>query len=96
MKIQINTELKTIKLEESTNLGNFYEAIKQMLPDWKEYKLETNTTIKWNTYPIYTNPYPYQPFRTYPWITCTGTTSDYKSNIFNVDLKYKNCVNEIK
>ena len=51
MKIQIDTTLKTIKLETSENLGEFFKALELMLPNdlWKEFKLETNTIINWNT-----------------------------------------------
>lgn len=85
MKIQIDTTQKVIKLESSENLGELIETLETMLPEglWKEFKLETNTTIAW-TNPIiwrdiYVKPYinpvlPYNPYPTYPWITYTGDT----------------------
>ena len=84
MKIQLDTTAKVIKLESSENLGELITALEQMLPNglWKEFKLETNTTITW-TNPIiwrdiyveayrsipltpYIPTYPYSPT---PWIT---------------------------
>ena len=77
MKIQIDTSEKTIKVEESVNLGKFIQALKDMLPDWEKYSLDTQTIINW------TNPVPIVPYRPwweppttpqyppYPWITYT-------------------------
>ena len=81
MKIQIDTTNKTIKLETSENLGEFFTAIEQMLPNglWKEFKLETNTVITWvnpiRWRDIYIQPY-IQPV-TYPWITQPITPNPY-------------------
>jgi len=73
MKIQIDTEAKTIKLEGQVILSEFIDKIEKLFPDgaWKEYKLETNTIIQnWGN-PIVINPYnPYQftsPWRPY-WV----------------------------
>ena len=42
MKIQIDTENKVIKIEESVNLGDLMKSLKQMLPfSWEEFTLET-------------------------------------------------------
>jgi hypothetical protein len=81
MKLQIDTDLKIIKIEESINFGKLIEILERLLPDqWKEYKLETGTIIYW-TNPIQiipSNPLPpysppYNPWG-YPIITCsTGT-----------------------
>lgn len=83
MKLSLDTIQKTITIEESVNLNEFYEMIKKLLPDdlWKDFKLETNVIQNWNSpiiikeypiYPIYPSPsLPYQPPY---WITCqTGT-----------------------
>lgn len=40
MKLQLDTNLKTIKVEESVNLGELMEAIEKLLPNWKEFKIE--------------------------------------------------------
>lgn len=66
MKLQLDTNSKTIKLEESINLGEFQELLEKILPNdqWKEYKLETNTTISWQS-PIIIDRYNPAPY--YPW-----------------------------
>lgn len=61
MKIQLDTTNKTIKVEDSVNINEFFEIIKKILPnnEWKEFKLETSTIINWSD-PIvikYYNPY---------------------------------------
>ena len=63
MRIQLDTNEKTIRVEESVNLDEFMKAVKKLFPnnEWKEYRLETNTIINW-TYPIV-----YEPYRVYPW-----------------------------
>ena len=78
MKIQVDIVNKTIKVEGDINLQVLFKHIKQFLPDgqWKEYELETNTVINWNTGPIYPT-YPvlpyyltWQPDQYFPTITC--------------------------
>ena len=66
MKLQIDTINKTLKLEESVNLGELAEALNKLFPnnEWKEYKMETNTIINNWSSPIVIREYPY---RTYPW-----------------------------
>jgi len=59
MKIQIDTEKKLIKIEETANLGQFFSILEELLPDlkWREYDLEAvETIINW------TNPIPYIPY----------------------------------
>ena len=86
MKIQIDTTTKTIQIEESIKLEDFFKLLEELLPNnkWKEYtiipyKIEINNPIN-PVYPI--NPimpvYPINPvnpsFPSYPWsnpvITC--------------------------
>ncbi|MFA5715414.1 MAG: hypothetical protein WC998_06725 [Candidatus Paceibacterota bacterium] len=67
MKIQLDTTAKVIRVEETINLGEFFKAIKDILPSdqWKEYKLETNTVINWSyPYIFYKEITAPQP---YPW-----------------------------
>ena len=80
MKIQLDTTAKTIKVEESVNLGELTTALEKLLPEglWKEFKLETATVINWGSYqPIiirdYTNPYPW-------WKTCIITYANQESS----------------
>ncbi len=60
MKINLDYDRKIIGLESNTNLGEFFEKITKILPDYKEWSLNTNTQIVWNN-PI---TIPYIP--TYP------------------------------
>ena len=64
MKIQIDFDNKVISIESNVNLGEFFERIEKILPEWKEFELKTNTEIKWQA-PVYIEPYqrPYEPFR---------------------------------
>jgi hypothetical protein len=56
MKFQIDTNLKTIKLEEKALLKDVLDIMKAMFPDdWKEYSIETNCIISWNS-PTYVFP----------------------------------------
>ncbi len=46
MKIQLDTENKTIKLESTVSLKEFMDVIKKLLPnDWQKFSLETNVVI---------------------------------------------------
>jgi hypothetical protein len=77
MKIQMDTITKVIKIEESVNLKELFDLLEQMLPNemWKEFTLETNTTIiNWSqpiTYPIIPIPCPNPTIPSYPWYTPT-------------------------
>lgn len=82
MKVQIDTESKTIKLlGENQSLGDIIEFLKKMFPDgeWKSYKLDSGIDFNINQY--IQNPYPViQPYihHTAPFyeppfaITCSG------------------------
>ena len=87
MKIQIDTTNKVIRVEEKINLNEFYKAIQKLLSngEWKDFELDTNTTINWQSpiiikekewAPITINPSPYtNPFPVpQPWYTTCGTT----------------------
>lgn len=102
MKIQLDTNLKTIKVEENVNLKEFIDFIKIILPDgmWKDYILETNVIINWTNNPIVVNPYrPYYPEPYWPWlqprweITCAGTDNSNQTKwvtecgIYNISTK---------
>lgn len=86
MKIQIDTNLKTIKVEEKVNMKEFMSAVKKLFPEekWEEYSLETSTIINWSS-PIYVEPY--RPWvQPYPWINyCNGSSMEE-------GLKYNNTV----
>lgn len=72
MKLQIDTSLKTIKVEHLTNFGDLITALAGMFPDgqWREYSLDPGIIINWkDPYVIKTpasNPhqqFPFQPFQ---------------------------------
>jgi hypothetical protein len=89
MKIQLDTKNKTIKVEESVNLGEFIDFIKKILPDkvWREYKLETSSVINWSN-PIIIEPYkPHKPIDV--WYHTASEPCIYNSTgVTNFEVKY--------
>jgi len=96
MKIQLDTIAKTIKIEEAVNLGELTTALEKLLPngEWKEFKIEVNTTIAWTNPIVIERPYHPNPWE-YPWITYQsgGTVGNSIEHIytlnagtFNVDI----------
>ena len=82
MKIQIDTQGKIIKIENSVNLGELIQSLKKLLPgEWGNYTLETQTIINWSN-PIviekWPNVYPYNPT---PWWQQPITISDSTRSI---------------
>ena len=83
MKIPLDTENKTIKLEKDVVLAKLIETLEKLLPngEWKEFTLETNTVIhQWSNpvvipsvmpYPGPTYPRPY-----WPWYSSTRLESN--------------------
>ena len=96
MKIQIDYDNKTISLEDNVDLGLFVKRIKEILPEWKEWSLKTNTVIEnwtppFQVYPLY--PWWNQPYGTQPnFIDCTSPTvmqfngNDTLTGVVNLDL----------
>ena len=96
MKIQLDLDNKKIRVEEETNLNEFFKAIKKLLPndEWKQFTFDPTVINNW-TNPIiikeYPN-YPSSPIQPWPmsppwWITCGTTTSNDlvpQSGVFNV------------
>lgn len=74
MKLQIDTQTKTIKVEEKVNLEALFETLQRFFPsgEWKEFTLETNTVINTWTNPVVIPYYPYD-YKPLPWIVTTGT-----------------------
>ncbi len=54
MKIRLDTKSKTITIEDSINLEEFFKTLKSFFPkdEWKEYKLEVKVIQNWNN-PVY-------------------------------------------
>lgn len=106
MKIQLDTTNLIIKIEETVNLGEFMDMIDKLLPHeaWREFKLETHSTINWNQTPInfpiyqpFVNPPPYAPAPTYPWITYTAGSNNATAGdniVFNNGTYDINCIYE--
>ena len=67
MKIQLDTQAKTIKLEDRVKLDEFVKLLNKLLPqgEWKEFTLEANTTINHWSNPVVIREYPRER---YPWI----------------------------
>lgn len=85
MKLQINTDRKTIKLDDNTNIGKLIEILEKMLgEDYKKYNIinDIYTYYPWVNpiiIPYYSPTTPAIPY-TYPTIPCnTGT--------YNVELQ---------
>ena len=76
MKLQLDFDKKTIKIEGDVKLDSFFDKIKKILPDWKKWKLETNTQIVGWGNPVYIDRYPIFPYA-YPywWSGGYGTTT---------------------
>ena len=76
MKILLDTENKTITLQEPINLGELFTWLNNLLPlgEWKSYKLDTNIINS----TIYPSPQPWkpnQPWYEQPWITYDTNTA---------------------
>ena len=73
MKIQIDTELKIIQVEQQCKLVELFDFVKKIFPDnkWKEYSIEAIPYIyNWNN-PIYV-PTQIWHVQELPTITCNG------------------------
>jgi len=56
MKLTIDTEAKTIKLEEEITLDQLTKELKKMFLDYKDYKI-IPFEVKFHYYPTYVKPY---------------------------------------
>ena len=69
MKLQLDTENKTIKLESTVELSKLVDTLESLLPNglWKEFTLEANTTIThWSQPYIIKEVHGHEPY-VYPW-----------------------------
>lgn len=58
MKARIDTNLKTIAIEEAVTLDELNKFVKALFPDdWKAWKVETNVKFEFKTTPIYVERY---------------------------------------
>jgi hypothetical protein len=88
MKIQIDTDARTITLEEEVKLGEFFRIMEQLMPngEWEHFKLKTSIiVVNQNTQPIIVERYApnvehvVEP--NYPWYTTTGGTDNTVTNV---------------
>ena len=91
MKLQIDTENKTIKVEQYVVFSDLIRVLNKLLPkEWRNYTLEPNTII-YSWYPHYTYYYPtIEPIK---WEVTSGTTTyDAKhadtitSSVYNIEV----------
>jgi hypothetical protein len=86
MKFQIDTENKTIKIEEKINAKELFDKLQKMFPkrEWEKYELLFEVINNWNSPVIidrWTNPY--------PWCTPWGTySSNAVGNVIDSNLSY--------
>ena len=82
MKLQLDTTNKTIKVEESVKLVKFMDTVKKLLPnnEWKDFTLETNTTINYGSYPVYVEKWT-QPWYGRPWYYCNNSLGSNNLNV---------------
>ena len=84
MKLQLDTEKKTIKIEELVNLKDLVDLLEKLLPEgeWKNYSLESTIITNWNS-PIYIRDWWSTPCT--PYIT---TPVRFNSGISGLNIKY--------
>lgn len=99
MKLQLDTTAKTVKIESDIKVSLLIKTLKSLLPtDWKDFTLQTHTTITQWTSPTIIWEYPIYPaWPTYPWYGTTNTTYS-TSNLTsgNNQAGYENMVKDIK
>lgn len=91
MRIQLDTDHKTIKVESTVKFSELIETLEKLLPKglWKEFSLETNVTINSWTSPIVIRDYTYPR----PWyhtaINAIGTnvtnTASLQTGTYNIE-----------
>lgn len=81
MKLQLNFDKKILVVENDTNLGDLMKKLKVILPDWKEWTLETKTIINYSS-PIVIKEYK-RPI--YDWWNVMYNSGAPNMEIFNND-----------
>lgn len=86
MRIQIDTSLKTIKLDKNTKMETLIDFLDKIIPDeWMQYTIETNTIINWTNPIVYREPY--QKYPNYWYDTSTGFLKNPTAHIGNYSDK---------
>ena len=97
MKLQLDSEKKTLKIEGNVKMSELVKHLEALLPKdcklghWKDYELECNTIINNWSYPIVVKDYFYpwyqQPYITYTTSTNTGFNEIETTNcVYNLEL----------
>ena len=91
MKLQIDTQAKSIKIENDIKLSVLISNLKKMFPnnEWKNFTLVTNTIIEHWSSPIIIKEYPRRYPYEYPWYNHGDQACELKSGTYNVDLSNK-------
>lgn len=92
MKLQLDTDKKVIRLEDKVVLSKLIETLRRLFPngEWKQFTLETNTTINHWHDPIYIQRYTPPQFPWYGGLMVSKTTAEYKSNDLSISLNAGN------
>ena len=81
MKIQIDTQQKTVAILENCNINELVKALEGMLgEDYKDYSLHPYTYTYWYNYPWYQWHWNDQP------LPYTLTTTSDSKTIYNVEI----------
>lgn len=90
MKIQLDYDRNIIKLESSlVKLSDFVEKIQSILPDWEEWRLETNTIVNWTNPIVIDQPLqPISPWWQQPHITYDNNQLIADANVSNLQGTY--------
>jgi len=92
MKLQIDTDNKTINILENVQFGVLIDILDKLFPnrEWKSFTLITEVISKWMS-PIIIDTPIYPPYPSYPWVTFDGTNKNgnllYNTGTYNVDIK---------
>lgn len=87
MKLQINTNEKTVMFLENIPFKEMISILKKLFPnkEWEEYSLDTGTLSYIYTYPIWTPIYIDQP-QTFPWTINCGDTASVSFDCYSVEI----------
>jgi len=96
MKLQLDTTVKTVKVEGDIKISALIATMKDLFPtEWESFTLQTNVTINnWNS-PIYIEKYPQPYIPHYPWY-CNTTSADYRVRNNSLSMKSVNEDNSLK
>ena len=87
MKIQLDYTNKTVTIESNVNLFEFTKRIKKVLPDWKDWNLQTGVITYWSN-PIIWDYKPFYPLTYQPSTITTNsiTITPDEATIYCLDV----------